>query len=96
MGQNDLKEDGNMDFGYRSFGGGGLVTQLCPILVTPWTVACQSPLSMGFPRQEYWNRLAFPSLGDLPGLKSRSPALQEISLPTDPPGMPKRRDILGN
>ena len=71
MGQNDLKEDGNMDFGYRSFGGGGLVTQLCPILVTPWTVACQSPLSMGFPRQEYWNRLAFPSLGDLPGLKSR-------------------------
>ena len=59
MGQNDLKEDGNMDFGYRSFGGGGLVTQLCPILVTPWTVACQSPLSMEFPRQEYWSGLPF-------------------------------------
>ena len=77
MGQNDLKEDGNMDLDYRSFG--GLVAQLCPILVTPWTVACQSPLSMGFPRQEYWNRLAFPSLGDLssPGMELvfTSPAL---------------------
>ena len=85
-----------MDFDYRSVGGGGLVAQLCPILATPGTVACQSPLSMGFPRQEYWNRLPFPSLGDLPGIKSRSPALQEISLPTDPPGTLKRRDILGN
>ena len=31
-----------------------------------WTVACQAPLSMGFPRQEYWSRLPFPPLGDLP------------------------------
>ena len=31
----------------------------------PWTVARQTPLSMGFPRQEYWNRLPFPSPGDL-------------------------------
>ena len=31
--------------------------------VTPWTVAYQSPLSMGFPRQEYWNGLPFPSPG---------------------------------
>ena len=52
MGQNDLKEDGNMDFYYRKFGSGDLVAQLCPILATPWTVACQSPLFMGFPRQE--------------------------------------------
>ena len=50
MGQNDLKEDGNMDLDYRSFG--GLVAQLCPILVTPWTVAWQAPLSMRFSRQE--------------------------------------------
>ena len=35
--------------------------QLCPTLVTPWTVACQAPLSMGFSRQEYWSRLPFPS-----------------------------------
>ena len=35
-------------------------------LVAAWTVACQGPLSMGFPRQAYWNRLPFPSPGDLP------------------------------
>ena len=34
---------------------GGLVTRSCPTLVTPWTVACQAPLSMGFSRQEYWS-----------------------------------------
>ena len=31
-----------------------LVTQSCPTLVTPWTVACQAPLSLEFFRQEYW------------------------------------------
>ena len=31
-----------------------------------WIVACQAPLSMGFPRQDYWTGLPFPSLGDLP------------------------------
>ena len=34
--------------------------------VTPWTVAYQNPLSMEFSRQEYWSRLPFPTLGDLP------------------------------
>ena len=34
--------------------------------VTPWTVACQAPLSMGFPRKKYWSRLLFPSPEDLP------------------------------
>ena len=34
-------------------GGGGLVAKLCPTLATPWTVACQAPLSVGFSRQEY-------------------------------------------
>ena len=48
--------------------GGGLVTQSCLTLVTPWTIACQAPLSMGFSRQEYWSGLPFPSLGDLPNL----------------------------
>ena len=45
--------------------------------VAPWTVACQAPLSMGFPRQEYWSGLSFPSPGDLPdpGMESVSPAL---------------------
>ena len=41
--------------------GGDLVTKLCLTLVTPWIVACQAPLSMGFPRQEYWSVLPFPS-----------------------------------
>ena len=36
------------------------------ILATPWTVACQTSLSVGFPRQEYWSGLPFPSPGDLP------------------------------
>ena len=35
------------------------------LLVTPWTVARQAPLSMGFPRQEYWSELPIPSPGDL-------------------------------
>ena len=47
------------------FPGGGLVIKLCPTLVTPWTIACQVPLSMEFSRQEYWSRLPFLSPGDL-------------------------------
>ena len=64
---------------------GGLVTKSCPPLVTPWTVACQAPLSMEFSRQEYWNELPFPSPEDLPdsGIEPRSPALQADSLPTE-------------
>ena len=42
-------------------GGGGLVAKACLTLVTPGTVACQVPLSMGFSRQEYWSGLPFPS-----------------------------------
>ena len=34
--------------------------------VTPWTIACQAPLSMGFSRQEYWSGLPIPSPEDLP------------------------------
>ena len=46
-------------------------------LVTPWTVARQAPLSMGFSRQEYWSRLPFPPPRDLPdpGTEPGSPAL---------------------
>ena len=44
---------------------------------TPWTVAHQAPLSVGFPRQEYCSGLPFPSPRDLPnpGIEPRSPAL---------------------
>ena len=71
-------------------GDGGLVTKSCPTLVTPWTVACQAPLSMGFSRQEYWSGLSFPSPEDLPdpGIELRSPASQAESLPTELPGKP--------
>ena len=56
---------------------------------TPWTAAHQAPLSMGFPRQEYWSGLPFPSPGDLPhpGVKPASPvspARQADSLPLCP------------
>ena len=65
--------------------GGRLVTKSCPTLATPWTVACQAPLSMGFSRQESWSGLSFPAPGDLldPGIKPRSPALQADYLPTE-------------
>ena len=54
---------------------------------TPWTIAYQGPLSMGFPRQEYWSRLPFPSPGDLPnpGIKPGSPVLRADTLPSEPP-----------
>ena len=42
-------------------GSGGLVAKSYLTLETPWTTACQAPLSMGFSRQEYWSGLPFPS-----------------------------------
>jgi len=59
-------------------GGGGFITKSCPTLVTWWTIAHQTPLSMGFSRQEYWNGLPFYSPGDLPnpGIEPRAPILQ--------------------
>ena len=44
---------------------------------TPWTVACQAPMSTGFSRQEYWSGLPFPSPGDRSdsGIELASPAL---------------------
>ena len=54
---------------------------LSPLVVsdsfmTPWTVARQAPLSMGFSRHEYWSGLPWPPLGVLPdpGIKPKSPA----------------------
>ena len=48
--------------------GGGLVAKSCPTLVTPWTVARQGHLFMGFSREEYWGWLPFPTSGGLPHL----------------------------
>ena len=60
------------------------------LFVTPWTVTSQTPLSMGFSRQEYWSGLPFPSPEDLPdpGIKPRSPALQAEALTSEPSGKP--------
>ena len=45
------------------------------LFATPWTVACQAPLSMRFSRQEYWSGLSFPPPGDLP-----NPGIEPASL----------------
>ena len=59
--------------------------------MTPWTVARQAPLSMGFPRQEYWNGLQCPSPGNLPNpgtepVSLASPALEGEFSTTESPG----------
>ena len=58
--------------------------------VTPWTVACQAPLSMGFSRQEFWSGLPFPTPGDLPdpGIEPTSPMLAGAFFTTGPPRKP--------
>ena len=64
------------------------------LLVTPWAVAHQVPLSMGFSRQEYWSGLPFPPPGCLPNLGIEltsfvSPALADEFFTTEPPGKPR-------
>ena len=65
------------------------VTQSC-VTVTPWTGAHWAPLSMGFPRQEYWSGLPCPSPGDLsyPRIIPMSPALAGGFFTTEQPGKP--------
>ena len=68
---------------------------ICSVMsdsTTPWTVVHQAPLSMEFSRQEYWSEQPFPSPGDLPDprIEPRSPALQADSLPSEPPGKPRK------
>ena len=50
------------------------------LFTTLWTVACQAPLSMGFPRQEYWSGLPFPSSGDLPNPGIEPTTLMSLAL----------------
>ena len=69
--------------------------QSCP---TPQTVACQVPLSMGFPKQESWSGLPPPSPGDAPdtGIKPSSPASPALAgrfFTTEPPGKPHRSTL---
>ena len=76
--------------------GGGTFESIASVLShvqlfdTPWTVAHQAPLPMGYPMQEHWSGLPFPPPGDLPdpGIKPRSPELQADSLLSEPIGKP--------
>ena len=77
-----------------------LATQSCPTLCDP--MDCQTPLFMGFSRQEYWSGLPFPPPGDLPdpGVNPASPTLQAGSLPLshlgnlrNPGGSPSSKTI---
>ena len=65
------------------------------LFATPWTVAYQAPLSMGFSRQEYWSGLPFPSPGDLPdpGIELGSPTLWADALTSELPGKPLSNTI---
>ena len=60
------------------------------LFATLWTIASQTPQSMGFSRQEYWSELPCPAPGDLPDpwIELASPALQADSLDTEPPEKP--------
>ena len=63
---------------------GGGVLGVCALsrvqlFATPWTVAHQAPLFMGFPRQEYWSGLPFPAPGYLP-----DPGIEPVSLASLP------------
>ena len=54
------------------------------LFVIPWSVACQAPLSMEFPRQEYWSGLPFPSPGIIPTKGSREIQETELASPVFP------------
>ena len=72
-----------------------LVTESCPTLVTPWTVVCQAPLSMGFSRQEYWSGLPYSPSGILltQGLNLHLLHWQADSLPLSHLGRPQSDSI---
>ena len=67
-----------------------LVAKSCKTPCNSMDCTPQALLSLGFPRQEYWRRLLFPSPGDLPnpGIKPTSPALAGRFFTTEPPGKP--------
>ena len=70
------------------------------LFAAPWTVACQTPLSIEFSRQEHWSELPFPPLGDPPNphikpMSFASPASAGGFFTTRPPGKPRMLDVLG-
>ena len=72
--------------------------QSCLTFWTPWTIACQAPLSMDFSRQEYWSGLPLTTPEDLsnPGIETtslRSPALAGRFFTAAPPGKPPENKL---
>ena len=65
----------------------GLFVFMCSVVfqlfATPWTVARQTPLSMRFPKQEYWSELLFPTPGDLPNSGIKPMSTVDLALQAD-------------
>ena len=72
-----------------------LVARSCPTLCNPMDYSPPGSSVMGFPRQDYWSGLPFPSPGDRPnpGIEPGSPALQADALSSEPPGKPLGYDM---
>ena len=82
--------------GKQSCGVWGCLLSHIWFFASPWTLARQTPLSMGFPREEYWSGSPFPSPGDLlhPGIEPASPvspALAGDFFTTEPLGKPRKQ-----
>ena len=73
-----------------------LLLSCVSLFVTPWIVAHQAPLSIGFIRQEYWSGFPWPPPGNLPnpGIEPGFPGLQVDSLPSEPPGKPNAISVI--
>ena len=70
-----------------------VIAQSCPTLCDPMDYRPPGSSVHGFPRQEYWSGLPFPSPGDLsdPGIEPKSPTLQADTLTSEPPGKPIKK-----
>ena len=68
----------------------GLLFSCVWLFATPWTVGFQASLSMGFPRQEYWSGLPFPSI-DLPDLGTEPSHIASRFFTPEPSGKPNHR-----
>ena len=78
-----------------------VVSVISSPFASPCTAACQSLLSMGFSRQEYWSGLSFPPPGDLPdpGIEPQTPATPALAggfFTTEPPGKSRQSKIIKN
>ena len=81
---------GSLDEGWLFLESESLLLSYVQLFETPWIAACQSPLSMGFPRQEYWSGLLSPAPRDLPDpeTETASPTWVGRFFSTETPGKP--------